>query len=261
MRYCYTVSHHPSQRFYFIRKLTFLGQLLSVVTRSLVNMGASFSYSAQERTSWSRHSLVFDETTRETNLSVIDLYFPANSEIQLAKQNVCVGGCSYQHFFITDTKGAHFLEFICLERNPREFYSAFRVQSNTLPHGTFEVLKKKNVTLEIKERMVQMLGMSNYSLCLRNSEHVANYIFSGIWASFQMEGDGCLLNYFSYAMTESVRKEINQFPSAILPKTVGAITGPKVYSMIDQHYAPARFNFFSDFNEETYNILVVGKTE
>lgn len=62
-------------------------------------------------------------------------------------------------------------------------------------------------------------------------------------------------------MTENVRKEINQFPSAILPKTVGAITGPKVYSMIDQHYVPARFNYFSDFNKETYNILVVGKTE
>lgn len=107
--------------------------------------------------------------------------------------------------------------------------------------------------------MIQLLGMCNYSLCLRNSEHVANYIFSGLWASLQMEQGGELMSFFRDKMTKDESKKINTFPSSISPKTVGGSSSRKLYSMIDKQYNPTRFQYHLDGNEESYNILVVGK--
>lgn len=226
-------------------------------------MGTSYSHLEQEKFTWKYHCLLFDEVTRETNLNVIDKYFPDNSEIQLASLNVSNGGLDFQHFFITDEQGAHFLELSSSAQNSaEECYATHRVQCNTLPHTNYVVCPargKAKLTLAIKERMIQMLGMCNYSLCLRNSEHVANYIFNGIWASFQMEGSGSLLSFFESMMTEDQRKKINIFPSTISPKTVKGSSCPKLYSMIDRQYTPTRFQYFSDGNDDSYNILVVGK--
>lgn len=229
-------------------------------------MGSTYSHLEKEMFTWKYHCLLFDEMTRETNLKVVEKYFPNDTKIQIASQDVCYGGLNYQHFFISDTKAAHFMELSSLEQNSEELYDLFRVQCNTLPHTKFLVdvdasgkPKTTLVTPEIKERMIQMLGMCNYSLCLRNSEHVANYIFYGSWTSFQMEEDGCLLKYFRSTMTEDQHKRINLFPSSISPKTVGGGCGTKLYAMIDQQYTPTKFQYFSDADEESYNILVVGK--
>lgn len=223
-------------------------------------MGATYSLMAQEKITWDYHCLLFDEVNRKTNLNLIDVYFPDNSEIQLAKQNVCIGGLKYEHFFITDIEGAHFLELSSSEQNPENMYETFRVQCNTLPHAKGEVCgSTERVTPEIKERMSHLLGMCNYSLCLRNSEHVANYIFSGKWASFQMEGKGALADHFESIMTENQRKKINVFPSTIKPKTMDGISGSKLYSMIDKRYVPVKFQYFADAAKDSYNVLVVGK--
>ncbi|KAG4068246.1 hypothetical protein HA402_007766 [Bradysia odoriphaga] len=223
-------------------------------------MGTSYSLLEKEKFTWNYHCLLFDEVTRETNLKVIDEYFPNDTEIQLASHIVSNGGLGYQHFFITDTTGARFLELSSADQNSEKCYDTYRVQCNTLPHGKYEWTMEKTVNLEIKERMIQLLGMCNYSLCLRNSEHVANYIFTGKWASLQMEGSGSLSSFFESKMTENQRKKINIFPSTIAPKTVEGSSCPKLYSIIDKQYTPTRFQYFLDANEETYNILVVGPT-
>lgn len=186
-------------------------------------MGTSYSHIAREEFTWSYHCLLFDEDTRNTNLKLVDGYFPDKSEIQLAKIDICNGGLDYQHFFIADANGAHFLELSSKRSrtpNSDDFYYTNRVQCNTMPYDKYDVCKTAVVTPAVKERMTQMLGMCNYSLCLRNSEHVANYIFNGFWASFQMEEGGDLLYYFQNKMTENQRKKINEFPSTISPKTV-----------------------------------------
>lgn len=226
-------------------------------------MGTSYSLLAKEKNTWGHHCLLFDENTRKTNSKQIDDFFPDDGQIRLANRNVGVGGLYYKQFFITDMNGEHFLELSNLEPMSYDrLYETFRVQFNTLPHGNFTVCgEAKDITPAIKERMTQMLGMCNYSLCLRNSEHVANYIFIGHWASLQMEGRGDLLDYFHNKMTEAERKKINMFPSTIRPKTIGGSSdsGAKLYSMVDKQYVPIKFQYFADDGTDSYNILVVGK--
>lgn len=194
---------------------------------------------------------------------MVDTYFPNDSEIQLAKIYTSNGGLEYQHFFITDKYGALFLELSSKRSrtpNSEDFYYTNRVQCNTLPYLKYSICEKTYVTPAIKERMTQMLGMCNYSLCLRNSEHIANYIFKGVWASFQMEEGGALLSYFRSKMTTDQLNKINIFPSTIQPKTIGGSSFSKMYSMIDKQYTPTSFQYFSSGNKDSYNILVVGKS-
>lgn len=223
-------------------------------------MGTTYSLQKNEESTWNYHCLLFDAENRETNLELIDRYFPENVEIQLAKRDVSVGGLKYQQFFITDMKGTHFLELSNFDSSEEQLYESFRVQCNTLPRTYVVCGKTEPVTPEIKERMSQMLGMCNYSLCLRNSEHVANYIFNGKWVSFQMEEKGQLYEFFRSEMTDAQLKKINIFPSTIPPKTIGDSGGPKLYSMIDKQYVPKKFQYFSDADNTSYNVLVVGKS-
>ena len=47
-----------------------------------------------------------------------------------------------------------------------------QIHSNRLPTGYF-IEKRFEMTLEVKERMRKVCGATNYSLALRNYEHVA----------------------------------------------------------------------------------------
>lgn len=224
-------------------------------------MGAAYSHCKGEYSTWGYHCLLFDGDIRESNLHVLDRSFPNNSEIYLAKQHVNFGGLMYHHYFITDTREVHFLELSNFGQtsDSKLFYETKRVQVNTLPHMNNEIIKTTKVTTAIKERMVQVMGMCNFSLCLRNSEQVANYIFSGEWMSLQMEAEGALLQYFGNMMNPIDLKKVNVFPSTILPTSIGGRSSPKLYSMIDKQYTPTSFQYYSDGNKDSYNILVVGK--
>lgn len=225
-------------------------------------MGSSYSYLEKEKVTWNYHCLLFDEDTRTANLDLIHRYFPIDSEIQLRKVDVSNGGLDYQHFFICDAKKTWCVELSGKRPTPsnaNDFYCTNRVQCNTLPYEKDVLCKGAVMTPAIKERMAQVMGMCNYSLCLRNSEHIANYIFSGFWASFQMEKDGKLFSYFNKKMTLHQRKKINIFPSAIAPRTVAEGNCGRLYSMIDKQYTATGFQYFSNGNSDSYNILVVGK--
>merc|ERR1712227_1092291 len=71
------------------------------------------------------------------------------------------------------------------------------------------------MTQEVKDRMFQVCGATNYSLALRNCEHVARYIQSGVWVCFQMaKGSGFLYNIFKNEMSKST-KLINTSPQEL----------------------------------------------
>lgn len=225
-------------------------------------MGASFSYLAEEKFTWLCHCILFDEETRTDNLHLIDSYFPDDSEILLCETDASNGGLDYRHFFISNEKKTKSVEFSVnrlATLQSADIYDTYRVHCNTLSYAKYDIRKGTLITPAIKERMAQLMGMCNYSLCLRNSEHVANYIFSGFWASLQMEG--VLWSYFGSKMTEDQRKRINTFPSVISPKTVANAGREKLYSIIDQQYTSTKFQYFSDGNDDSYNILVAGKTK
>merc|ERR1712037_329054 len=66
-------------------------------------------------------------------------------------------------------------------------------------------------------RMRKVCGMTNYSLGLRNCEHVARYIQSGVWVSFQMAEGGPLRSIFQGLVTK-FSTLINMLPEELVPK-------------------------------------------
>ena len=70
------------------------------------------------------------------------------------------------------------------------------------------------MTDQVKERMRDVVGATNYSLALRNCEHVARYVYCGSWLCSQMVGDGVLRGYFFDYMS-TFTKRINILPEEL----------------------------------------------
>ncbi|OXA37242.1 GTPase IMAP family member 4 [Folsomia candida] len=216
-------------------------------------MGNSLSFIESEKLTWIDHVITFDETVRQANLTTLQSSFLPGSAILLAYQDRKFNSVPYQHWFITD--GQYFLEF----GSPSDLYNA-RVQINTVPRSPFQIETQGSVDDSTRDRIFQVLGMCNYSLCIRNCEHVANYIFRGRWVSFQMEEGGVLKNTFRRFIVDDNLRKVNAFPSTIRPDVFSEGKGKRMYSFISNHYNATQFNYFLDHNEDTYNILVIGPT-
>jgi hypothetical protein len=170
------------------------------------------------------------------------------------------GRIKYQHWFVTDR--THFIEFGSASF---DIYDA-RVTINTNSHDGYSMDSKngaldRKMGQDVRDRARHVLGMSNYSLCLRNCEHVANYIFRGRWISNQMDSDmGNILNKFRKKMLGNQIRLVNTFPSCIRPHIFNNEVTNKLYSFIEDHYNATRFDYYLDSSEDTYNVLVVGPT-
>ena len=114
----------------------------------------------------------------------------------------------YHHWFVTDGKWTI------------EFEGDYSLECNILVHcnpktgHTIDRVFPK--TEDVIERMRKVCGATNYSLALRNCEHVARYITYGGWHSFQTVGDGILKKKFVKYMSENT-KAINTFPEELRP--------------------------------------------
>ncbi len=222
-------------------------------------MGVSYSFMEAEKKTWIEHNLKFDRSIRAANLYILE-NIKDGDDIYLTYTNSNWGGIDYQHWFVTDR--THFIEF---GSSAIDIYKA-RVVINTNPRYNYPLDIQKGALVkkmgqDVRDRVRHVLGMVNYSLCLRNCEHVANYIFRGRWVSSQMDSDiGELLKIFrSYMMGDQIRL-INTFPSCIRPHIFNDKEANKLYSFIDDNYIATRFDYYLDSAEDTYNILVVGPT-
>lgn len=221
-------------------------------------MGQTASFIEQEKKTWSEHTLKFDSVSRQLNLIKLDQI--ANTEIfYLAFTDCKWSNVSYQHWFLTNDR--YFIEF----GSPSlDIYNA-RVNINTDSRDYRKCnVQGTNVSCVLNEEMIQrvkhVLGVSNYSLCLRNCEHVANYIIRGRWISSQMDDNSDLyLKFRDYLMKDSKRL-INTFPSNIRPHIFKEGDKAKLYSFINDNFAATQMDYYLDYNEDTYNILVVGPT-
>ena len=74
------------------------------------------------------------------------------------------------------------------------------------------------LTAEVWHRMQGVCGATNYSLALRNCEHLANYIYSGVWVSFQMTGNGVFSKMLRGLMSNYERSFINTPPKELASK-------------------------------------------
>ena len=122
----------------------------------------------------------------------------------------------YQHWFImasVESRTNYFIEFGSIDLD----YENARVDINKRPKEEIKIENRfELITEKVRQRIEHVIGMKNFSLCLRNSEHVANYIFNGIWHSKQVEYFRSVLEY----PMRGKEKLINVFPSMIRPRPV-----------------------------------------
>jgi hypothetical protein len=121
------------------------------------------------------------------------------------------------------------------------------------------------LTAEMKQRMSHVFGMMNYSLCFRNCEHIANYVFRGRWVCMQMEdpnGDGSMVGAISRHFRDYIvadnRKIINAFPSTLRAQFAQNISLDRVYPFLNSFVTFTSVDYYLDHAEDTWNYLVIG---
>ena len=171
-------------------------------------MGGLFSSPSQlvdvEKTSWVRsHKLNCIASLKEEQIELLSNF---GSKLQLCYYDRTIYGYEYQHWWVTD--GNWIIEF-----GGGEIQNA-TVLVHCNPRPMYTTVFKFALTPEGMERMKKVCGTSNYSLALRNCEHVARYIHCGAWLCSQMVGDGVLRGCFFSHMT-NFTKRINTFPDEV----------------------------------------------
>jgi len=162
---------------------------------------------SEEKNSWvNDHSLKYDPDLRELQLKSLNSF---GKDLQLRYADRAVLGRPYQHFWVTD--GNWVIEF----GGGELLDNSVLVHHNPV-HGPTYTEAKFKLTEEVMERMKLVCGAKNYSLALRNCEHLARYIHSGAWISFQMVGNGVLKKHFVSYMGEHT-KLINILPLELQP--------------------------------------------
>lgn len=249
-----------------------------------------------EKRTWSEdHNVKFDEGVRANGQITLNRLPNGTKLYKSYMENATMSGLSgigrYQHWFIVAIEQTinnsnspveimHFIEFGAATLN----YNDARVNFNTNTRGIWretleptalEALLSSGEAEEfelnnaVRQRIQHVLGMKNYSMCLRNCEHVANYIFNGLWRSNQLEGSNLMDIFLSTVMGDR-RKLINTFPSKIKPKIIlGNEPVEQTYSFISNEidpknkiklFRPKSMQYFLDNDEQdsTYNILLIG---
>lgn len=162
----------------------------------------------KERLQWSLdNSLKISEHYQSTYLPLLER-FEIGSIARMMISERAIGPLSYKHYSITN--GTWTIEF-----GGGEFTdNIVIVHSKPMPPHCF-IEKEFTIASEHKVRMEQVVGAMGYSICLRNCEHVAYFIFSGTWVSYQMLPQNGFGEHFRNKMagwSGEVLKLINQTP-------------------------------------------------
>ena len=171
-------------------------------------MGSSLSTNwATEQERWALpHKLNYDVRLRQEQIPLIDRFGP---KLLLCFNKISKYGIEYEHWWVSDRKWV--IEFGGGE------VSNCNVIVHCNPKANFLIDREFDKTPEVEERMLKVCGATNYSLALRNCEHVARFISYGSWQCFQMIGDGILKKtFFDYMSSHT--KVINTFPEELRPE-------------------------------------------
>ena len=219
-------------------------------------MGGTHSIVENEKLAWAKdHDLVTDHDQRERLLPLLD-HFPIGSEIQIcfSYESAGDGFLKYEHFFISNKKWIF------------EFGSGDPMNNTVTVHGNPRrnyCTKEDKVLVDqgVRKRMAHVLGMTNYSLLLRNCEHVVNYVAYGRWTSMQTVGKGritcALINYMTDQSHRSIR---NTLPKQ-LQVNDRSIAQPPLYPGVTPIVEYSRSVQSIQIGDEmAYNVLVMGPT-
>ena len=118
-----------------------------------------------EKTNWVQpHKLEYNEDRRSEQLQLLEKFGP---DLEIASKTNYLYGVRYKHFFIIDPESRWVMEFGGGEITDASVLVHIAPKSNYIVDGEFQM------TDDVKERMRKVCGATNYSLALRNCEHLA----------------------------------------------------------------------------------------
>lgn len=170
----------------------------------------------KEKQSWS--VTFFSRNIYEINKQIkhSNCFYDFN-KISLCYKNAIYKDYKYKHFFIIIEN--HNIEEI-IEFDNNDFINSKIILHNKTNLNDVVVLKYKDVDendrIIIQKRIIKLLGFKEYSLLLRNCEHIAYYIYMGSWCSFQVIDEQInMFNYFRDKLTNNVKTNLNTLPNFI----------------------------------------------
>jgi len=211
----------------------------------------------QEKIKWALpHELVYNDRQRTEQLNLLTKF---GSELQICYKNAtAMNVLEYQHWWITD--GTWVLEF-----GGGELESASVLIHCNPKAGNIIIADRFKLDSNVRQRMRNVCGATNYSLALRNCEHLARYIRSGSWVCVQMLGEGILKRSFFDYMT-IYTKLINCPPKEL---DVEVVSGGQIFEN-NESFARLPGSVVGKFNKHEraltkmddarYNILMLGPT-
>ena len=118
----------------------------------------------QEKTSWVKpHKLEVEPILAQHYRALVKEKF--KKDLSICYVNREIYGVEYQHWFVTD--GTWTIEFGSGD------ISNNKVVVHSNPQRDYVIADEFTMTQEVRDRMLKVCGATNYSLALRNCEHVA----------------------------------------------------------------------------------------
>ena len=213
-------------------------------------MGTSTSRLIEcEKRSWIKnHTLDINPAQAKEQQKLLPCF---GSKLYLCFKEETIIGFVYKHWFVTD--GSWYIEF-----GEGELLSC-TVIVHPNPKPKYDIDKTFKLTDAVKERMQNVCGATNYSLILRNSEHVARYIQCGSWISLQTAGEGTMKKELICYMTKEHTKYINTMPWDLkkdTPRNLGPLYPQASRSITYEGHK----NVLTPLDNELHNILLLGPT-
>ena len=225
--------------------------------------GASYGYTLlesdelkAEKASWDEpHDLATLSNAQKECAQLIDSYFREGSSAQLCSREGLRFGLKYYHFFSCTEDSSCTIEF----GSGSAQNNVVTVHNDDVGHGAVLVEETFRVTKGVRDRMKRLAGASNFSLALRNSEHIARYIRSGAWISMQMTS--CQRGHISSALFNALRCSpraglLNRLPDElkVVPIAVQQNFFPEQHPLISYCGTPT----VGSVDDEAFNIVVLG---
>eukprot|EP00090_Calanus_glacialis_P003504 TRINITY_DN12582_c0_g1_i1.p1 TRINITY_DN12582_c0_g1~~TRINITY_DN12582_c0_g1_i1.p1 ORF type:complete len:455 (-),score=82.21 TRINITY_DN12582_c0_g1_i1:114-1478(-) len=195
----------------------------------------------RDRDNWPKpHKLFYDESVRPYQLEQLH-HFSKRLRMCYIEEDC------YRHFFISD--GTWNMEFT----------DGKGVRVHDVSLQDYVIMEDFSLTPEVLSRMQKVCGGTNYSLALRNSEHLARYIHSGGWISFQMTGSGQIKKIFSIFLDE-YQTLVNTLPDNL--KVEDLNINEEIYREVGDYHVSfvCSKSFIEEVDNEAYNIIFLGPT-
>ncbi|CAE7798327.1 ileS, partial [Symbiodinium sp. CCMP2456] len=196
-----------------------------------------------EKTKWAAdHCLQINVERRDRQLQSVGKF---GEQLHVCWSMCTQDGIRYQHFFVTDL--VHTMEFLT---------TGLQVHSNALG-APYYVDVSFTKTHEVEHRMKQVCGSMAYSVSLRNCEHLARFIHSGSWVSYQMlQGSYLGSTFVQYMMDEHLKKS-NCLPVELQAEVARRpLYSSRDYAGLLRYESSPRG--LSRADHDAFNVLVVG---